>query len=129
MTAKISFRGTWRHMVEQALVMDELAGIQTPRLLRRAWRYYILAPEHPWSSEDHEDDNWIHGWETGIWSLKPAAVASLERQIEEAKKRRHEAWEAWAKILGGLMTGLVALVSALVSLTLAWQRSSSLQPV
>jgi hypothetical protein len=41
--------------------------------------------------------------------LKPAAVASLHRQIEEAKKRRVEVWETRAKILGTLITGLVAL--------------------
>ena len=110
------------HMEERASLEEQLAGIQTRRLLRRAWRYYIVAPEIPWSSEDREDSNWIRGWASDTWHLKAAAVASLERQIQEAKKRRLETWEAWAKILGGLLTLLIALVSALVSLTLAWRR-------
>lgn len=113
------------HMYERALLEEQLEGIQTQRLLHRAWRYCIVAPEKPWNREDHEDENWIRGWASDTWYLKSAAVASLQHQIEEAKKRRREAWEAWAKILGGLtplITGLVALVSALVSLTLAWRR-------
>jgi hypothetical protein len=112
-----SLRDTHGH--ELAYIGEELEGIQTQRLLRRARQYYIVAPEIPWSSQDHKDENWIRGWASNTWYLKPAAVASLQRQIEEAKKRRREAWEAWAKILGGLITGLVALVSALVSLILA----------
>jgi len=109
-------------MEERANVQEQLEGIQTQQLLRRAWRYYIVAPGIPYSREDHEDEHWIRGWASDTWNLKPAAVASLQREIEEAKKRRREAWEAWAKILGGLITGLIALVSALVSLILAWRR-------
>jgi hypothetical protein len=111
-----------KHMVERALVEEELEEIQTRRLLHWAWRYYIVAPSIPYSSDDWDDENWGRGWQTGLLYLKPAAVTSLQRQIEEAKKRRREVWEAWAKILSGLITGLVALVSALVSLVLAWGR-------
>jgi hypothetical protein len=107
---------------DRASVEEELAGLETQRLIRRAWRYYIVAPEIPWTSKDHEDEHWYRGWASGTWHLKRAAVAALQRQIEDAQKRRREAWEAWAKILGGLITGLVALVSALVSLILAWGR-------
>lgn len=109
-------------MEERAHLEEQLDGIKTQRLLRRAWRYYIVAPQKPYSHEDHEDENWVRGWASDTWYLKPAAVASVQRQIEEAKKRHLEAWEVWAKILGGLITVLVALVSALVSLTLAWRR-------
>lgn len=106
-----------RHSEEREYVEEQLAGIQTRRLLRRAWRYFIVTPEM-----SSESTAWTRGWASGTWYLEPAAVASLQREIEEAKKRRREAWEAWAKILGGLITGLVALVSALVSLILAWRR-------
>jgi hypothetical protein len=85
-------------------------------------RYYIDVPEIHWKGDELEDENWVRGRETGTWSLKPAAVTSLERQIKEAKKHRREAWEAWAKILSGPIPGLAALVSALVSLILAWGR-------
>jgi hypothetical protein len=110
------------HHYERASVEEELEAIQTRRLIRQARKRYIVAPEVPWSSEYHEDENWERGPASETWHLKPAAVASLQRQIEDANKRRREAWEAWAKILGGLITGLVALVSALVSLILAQRR-------
>ena len=110
------------HMDDRASLEEQLEGIQTQRLLRRAWRYYIVAPGIPYGSDDHEDENWIRGWASDTWYLKPVAVALLQQQIEEAKKRRLETWEARAKILGGLITGLIALVSALVALTLAWRR-------
>ena len=110
-------------MYERADVQEEVEGIQTRRLLRRARRYYIVAPEITRTSKAHPvDENWTRGWASGTWYLKPAAVASIQRQIEEAKSRRREAWAVWAKILGGLMTGLIALVSVLVSLILAWRR-------
>ncbi len=100
------------HMYERADVEEQLEGIQTQRLLRVAWKHYIVAPEIPQANEDDEYENWMRGWASGTWYLKPAAVASLQRQIEEAKRRRREAWETWAKILGGLIPGLIALVSA-----------------
>ena len=98
---------------------EELDGIQTQRLIRRAWRYYIVAPEKPYGSEDHEDENWIRGWASGTWYLKPAGVAALQRQIEEANKRRLEVWEGWVKILTAPILLLIALVSAFASLILA----------
>lgn len=110
------------YMDDRYSLDEQLEGIHTQRLLRRAWRYYIVAPGKPHSREDHEDENWIRGWASDTWYLKPGAVAALQRQIEEAKKRRLEIWEARAKIVGPLITGLALLVSALVSLILAWRR-------
>jgi hypothetical protein len=83
---------------------EELASIQTSRLCNRASRYYIDVPEIHWKGHDFEDEHWVRGPQTGRWFLKPTAGTSLQRQIEEAKKRRREAWEAWAKILGNLIT-------------------------
>ena len=110
------------YMEDRTSLEEQLEGIRTQRLCRRAWRYYIVAPEKPYSHEDHEDENWIRGWASDTWYLKPGGVASLQRQIEEAKKRRREAWEAWTKILGGIITGLTALAAILLSLILAWRR-------
>ena len=86
-----------RHQHELGYVYEELEELQTQRLLRQAWRYYIVAPEKPWKREDHKDDTWEYGWLSDTWHLKRAGIAALQRQIEEAKKRRREAWEAWAK--------------------------------
>jgi hypothetical protein len=110
------------HCHERADVEEQLEGIQTQRLLRRARRYYIVTPEIKLAGDDWEDENWTRGWASGTLYLKPAAVASLQRQIEDTKKRRRDVWEAWAKILGGLITGLVALGSLLVSAILAWKK-------
>ena len=110
------------YMEARACLLEELEGIRTQQLLRRAWRYYIVAAKIPYGSEDHEDENWIRGWASNTWYLNPEGVALLQRQIEEAKKRNLERLEVWAKILGGLGTVLLALVSALVALILAWGR-------
>jgi hypothetical protein len=95
-----------QYMEERAFVEEELESIPTERLLRRMSRYYIVAPRKPRSPDDYEDENRIRGGVSDIWRLKPAAIASLQRQIDEVQKRRREAWEAWAKILGSLITGL-----------------------
>lgn len=102
-------------------LLDEVEELQTRRLLRRAWRHYIVAPEKP-RGDDDENEHWSRGYGGETWHLKPAGVAAIRRQIEEAKTRRREAWATWAKILGGLLTGLIALVSALVSLILVSKR-------
>lgn len=65
------------------------------------------------AGDDYEDENWERGWASGTLYLKPTAVASLQREIQDAKKRRREEWEGWVKILSGLITALVALVSVL----------------
>lgn len=110
------------HWHARADVEEQLEGIQTQRLLRRARRYYIVTPEIKLTGDDWEDENWARGWASGTSYLKPTAVGSLQRQVEDAKKRRRDAWEAWAKILGGLIAGLVALESLLVSAILAWKK-------
>jgi hypothetical protein len=51
-------------MEDRASLQEQLEGIQTGRLLRRAWRYYIVAPEMPVFSEDQQDENWTRGWAT-----------------------------------------------------------------
>lgn len=107
---------------DRAPLEEELEGIRTQRLIRRAWRFYIVAPEKPYGREDYEDENWIRGWASWTWYLKPSGVATLQRQIEEAKKRRLEVWEGWVKIVTAPISLLIALVSALVSLILAWTR-------
>jgi len=77
-------------MEAQADVEERLEGIQTQRLLRRARKYYIVTPEirRTTSEDDWEDKNWKRGWASDTWYLKPAAIASLQREIQEAKKRR-----------------------------------------
>jgi hypothetical protein len=81
-----------------------------------------MVAERPWKLGDREDDSWEYSGHSDSWYLTRAGIAALRRQIEEATKRRREAWEAWAKILGGLITALTALGSILVSLILAWGR-------
>lgn len=107
------------HMRERADVEERLEGIQTARLLRRARKYYVVAPEIKLTGDEWDDENWARGWAGGTLYLKPAAVASIQRQIDDAKKRRREAWEAWSKIIGGLITSIVALASVLA---LIWRR-------
>jgi hypothetical protein len=83
-------------------------------------RYYIAAPEKPWDRENREDENWNYGWLSDTRYLKPAAIVSLQRRIEDVKRHCREVWETWAKILGGVIPGLAALVTAFVPLILAW---------
>jgi hypothetical protein len=110
------------HIYELFDLHEQLQAVETRRVLRLASRYFIIVLDTPRSSDNDESEYWEWSSVNHRWYLKPAGVASLQRQIQEAKKQRREVWEAWAKIVGGLMTGLVALVSALVSLILAWGR-------
>jgi hypothetical protein len=110
-----------QHMVERGFIEEELAGIETRRLCRTARRYNVLVPEMRWS-KNNRDEHWERGQYEGTLYLRRAAVAELRRQIEDAKKRRLELWQARATIISGLVTGLVALGSVIVSLVLAWRR-------
>lgn len=108
---------------ESAEIEDELDSQMTSRLHRIARRYYVTFPPTPQLSRVDEDENWTRGRVIETWHLKPAGVALVMRQIEEAKARRRSKWESWAKILGGLITSLVALGSVIVSIILALRRA------
>ena len=110
------------HLFERAFVEEELESVQTQRLLRQAGKYYVFPPAITRAGDEDEDPNWARGWAAGAWYLRPAAVASVRREIEDAKKRRREAVESWSKIIGGIITALVALGSVIVSFVLAWRR-------
>ena len=115
------------HMHMRDEVLEQLEHLATERLRRRAAKYpEVVIPRITMSEKYHQDEkyhydkNWERGPVTGRWYLRRAAYASVYREIEDAKKRRRETWESWAKIAGAVVPWLVALVSALVSLTLAW---------
>ena len=114
--------GEYMHFRDE--ITEQLEGIASQRLIRTAEKYHIVPPAIPWSGKAHLDENWSRGSASGTWRLKPAAIALLWRQIEDAKKRRLDVWDARAKILGGLISGLVGLGSVLVSLVLACSRQS-----
>ena len=102
---------------------EELKGLQTDRLRRQARKYYIVTPPITPHAHVHGlDNNWERGLNTHTWYLKPGTVSSIWREIEDARRRRRDVWEAWAKIVGGVVTALVALGSVIVSLVLAWRR-------
>jgi hypothetical protein len=104
-----------QHWDERAAVEEELEALDTHRLQRLARKYWIVPP--PITSavhgEEQEDQNWQRGWASNMIYLKPAAAAVLYREIEDAKKRRREVFESWAKIIGGLITALVTLISVI----------------
>jgi hypothetical protein len=109
------------YMHERDEVLEQLELLATERLRRRAAKYpTAVIPRITMTDKDHLDKNWERGPATGRWYLRRAAYASLYREIEDAEKRRREVWESRIKILGTVLPWLVALVSALVSLVLAW---------
>ncbi len=92
----------------------------TQRLLRKGRRYYVVPPPRP--SFENDDDPNLAYWTRGINDtpyLTMTGVALIVRQIDEEKARRRAKWESWAKILGGILPGLVALGSVIVSVILA----------
>jgi hypothetical protein len=107
--------------MELASASEVLQELQTERLLRQAWRYYIAPPEKPRTRED-EDDTWEYGWLCDTWHLKRAGIAALQRQIEEAQQRRRVARQSWVTLLGPMLTALAALMTAIVSLALTLGR-------
>lgn len=110
---------------QAATIDDELKGYQSQHLVRKARRYHIVPPPIPWGKRlplGDEDKSWIRGWASDEWYLRPEAFSLLLGEVDEAKARRRAVWESWVKILGGLITGLVALGSVIVSLILALRR-------
>jgi len=104
----------------RAPFVEELKRIDSQKLQKRAARYRtVVVPEITMSLPYGLDENWERGHAIGLWYLKPAAIASIYRQIAEAKRLRREAWESWVKILGTVLPWMIALASVLVSLTLA----------
>lgn len=95
----------------------------TQRLLRKARRYYVLPPPRP--DFFNNDDPNLEYWASGVTDtpyLTPAGVHLVVKQIDEERARRRVRWESWAKILGGILPGLVALGSVIVSLFLVFRR-------
>jgi hypothetical protein len=101
--------------LESAEIEDELDSQMTSRLRRIARRYYVTFPPTP-SRDDDDDEHWMRGRVVETWHLTHAGIALVQRYIEEAKARRRAKWESWAKILGGLITSLIALGSVIVSI-------------
>lgn len=111
-----------QHMHMRDEVLEQLEGIATQRLLRRAAKHpTVIVPEIRRSGKYGQDEHWEQGHATGEWYLKRAAYASVYREIEEAERRRREVWEFRIKIASTVLPWLVALVSVLVSLMLAWR--------
>lgn len=109
------------HMYMRDEVLEQLEHLATERLCQRASKHpTVVIPRITMTGKYHTDENWERGHATGRWYLKRSASASILREIEEAEKRRREVWEFRIKIAGTVLPWLVALVSALVSLILAW---------
>jgi nitrate reductase NapE component len=107
------------HEAAAARTEEELYGLGTARLIRRAAKYDIFPPEKPWGAADQGgDDTW--GRETGApgtWYLRPAARAALQREVEEAR-RRHDAPDARRLIVR--LAGLLAMAVVGAVGVVAW---------
>ncbi len=115
-----SLRAEWQ--ADGRMDEEELEAIRTQRILRRAGRYDIVPPDIPYNSEMERDDFWERGHDTGKWYLTVGGISHMSRQIEEAQHRRAQLWQVRVNAVGGLISGLIALVSALVSLALALKK-------
>jgi hypothetical protein len=114
------------HMYMRDEIEEQLERLKTERLCHRAAKHstvviprVTMSEKYPGTTH-HFDKNWEQGRTTGKWYLKPDAYASVCREIEDSEKRRREVWEFRIKLAGTVLPWLVALVSALVSLILAW---------
>ena len=91
-----------RYLPMLRVMHEDLQIARSQRLLRRAQRLNVAPPILP--ADGREDENWKettlvtpYGKRTTFF-LQPAGVALVRRGIEDAKKRRREAWESWLKI-------------------------------
>jgi hypothetical protein len=108
---------------EVTSIQQEDETAKTNRLKRLADKYRVIVPEIPYGlRDDQEDEHWERGWASRTWFLKPAATASIYLQIDEAKKRRREAWESRTKIVSNIAPWLITLISVLFSFYLASRR-------
>ena len=101
---------------------EDLEAYRSDQLVRHARRYYLVPPAIPWGRGEDDDPHWERGPVSDEWHLRPAAFADLYRQIEDARARRRAVWESWAKIVGGLLSGIIAVLSVIVSLVLALKK-------
>jgi hypothetical protein len=107
-------------------VEEQLDHLATQRLQRRAAKHpTVVIPRITMRGEYHQDENWEHGHATGIWYLKRAAVAAVLRDIEEAERRRREVWEVRLRRASTIFPWLIAILSSVVSLLLAWPRKGN----
>lgn len=89
------------------------------RLVRKEKYRMVVIPERTAVRRGDSDEHWTQGGVYGTWFLKPASDAAVWRQIQEARKLRREACESWIKVVGAVLPWVIALVSLLVSWTLA----------
>jgi hypothetical protein len=111
----------YERSIEREEIIEQYADDLSSRLLRKARRYYVVPPRTPRKDVENPQGNehWNYLPMLETLALTQAGIAVVQRGIEEAQARRRQKWETWAKILGGLVTGLVALGSVIVSLVLA----------
>jgi hypothetical protein len=102
-----------RYASETALVQEELEGIRTDRILRRARALRVPPPSARPHGHDFEsaDENWSLGSIMGQWTLTAEGETRLRRAIRAEEKARRETAAFWL----GMVTGLIALVTGLVA--------------
>ena len=90
-------------------VEEKIEVLRTERLRRLADKYATPFPRF-----SPRDGNWEHG-RTGRWYLTRPCYASIWLQIQEAQKRRREAWLSWLPLVTAI-TGLLGAATGLVAL-------------
>lgn len=106
-------------MFELDILAEERAEIRlrTMRRLARKYPTVVIPRLSPSGADPIEDDNWDRDSAYSPWRLKPHVEAAAWLQIEDARKRRRDAWLAWLPIISAI-TGLVGAATGLAALLL-----------
>jgi hypothetical protein len=91
---------------------EQLEGIATDRLLRKARLLEIPIPPRELGADEAEGPHWILG-NSGIYYLKLEARWELRRKIRAELDERERRFVTWITLLIGLIGALTGLVSVL----------------
>jgi hypothetical protein len=116
-----------RYASEDSLSREELEGIRTERLVRRARQLRVPLPSsRPSGHNDNDaDENWDHGYMMGQWTLTNEGEGRLRRSIRDEEKARRETAASWLGIVSVPIAVLTALIGATTGLIAIQQKELS----
>jgi hypothetical protein len=98
-------------MSERDLIFDQIALLQTQRLLEQAQHYLVPIPSN--EIQGNIVQHWVQSKISGRFWLTPKSMVDLRALIRAEQKDRWDFWSRWVPIVFGLIGATTGLVSML----------------